>query len=71
MQDERKQAHEEKDKNYHCIQWKYGSFSRSFELPAGVDGQKIKATYKDGVLKLNLPKTKEQSVKKIEIKTAD
>ena len=67
---ERKQEQEEKEKNYHCIERRYGSFSRSFELPADVDSNKVKAEYKDGVLKLNLPKTKEQSVKKIEIKTS-
>ena len=70
MQGEREQEHEEKDKNYHFIERKYGSFSRSLELPADVDGDKVKATYKDGVLTLKLPKTKEQSVKKIEVKTA-
>ena len=70
VQGERKQEREEKDKNYHRIGRKYGSFSRSFELPADVDGDKVKAIYKDGVLTLNLPKTKEQTVKKIEVKTA-
>ena len=67
---ERKQEQEEKDKNYHRIECRYGSFSRSLELPADVDAGKVKATYRDGVLKLNLPKAKEQSVKKIEIKTS-
>ena len=66
---ERKQEHEEKDKNYHRIERKYGSFSRSFELPADVDANNVNAAYKNGVLELNLPKTKEQSVKKIEVKT--
>lgn len=67
---ERRQEEEEKDKSYHRIERRYGSFSRSFELPADVDSGKVKATYKDGVLKLSLPKTKEQAVKKIEVKTA-
>ena len=70
IQGERKQEREEKDKNYHRIERKYGSFSRTFELPADVDGDKVKAAYKDGILTLNLPKTKEQSIKKIEVKTA-
>ena len=70
MKGERKQEQEEKEKNYHRIERRYGSFTRSFELPADVDGNKVKAAYKDGVLTLNLPKTKEQSVKKIEIKTS-
>ena len=60
---------EEKDKSHHHIERRQGSFSRSFELPADVDGNKVKATYRDGVLKLYLPKTKEQSVKKIEVKS--
>ncbi|MBW2092757.1 MAG: Hsp20/alpha crystallin family protein [Deltaproteobacteria bacterium] len=67
---ERKQEQEEKEKNYHRIERRYGSFSRSFELPADVDANEVKAGYKDGVLNLHLPKTKEQSVKKIEVKVA-
>lgn len=67
---ERKQEKEGKEKNYHFLECRYGTFSRSFELPADVDSEKIKAGYKDGVLKINLPKTKQQSVKKIEVKTS-
>ena len=66
---EKKQEQEEKEKNYHRIERRYGSFSRSFELPADVDANNVNATYENGVLALSLPKTKEQSVKKIEIKT--
>ena len=66
---ERKQEQKEKAENYHRIERRYGSFSRSFELPADVDGNKVNAIYKDGILTLNLPKTKEQSVKKIEVET--
>jgi len=65
---ERKQEQEEKGENYHRIERRYGSFSRSLELPVDVNADKVKATYKEGVLKLNLPKAKEQSVKKIEVK---
>jgi HSP20 family protein len=67
---ERKHEQEEKDKSYHRIERKFGSFSRSFELPVDVDAEKVKAKYKNGVLKLNLPKKKQQSVKKIEVKTS-
>ena len=67
---EKKQEHEDKEKSYHRIERSYGSFTRSFELSADVDADKVKANYKDGVLKLSLPKTKEQSVKKIEVKTS-
>ena len=70
MKGERKQEQEEKEKNYHRIERRYGSFSRSIELPSDVDGNKVKARYKSGVLTLSLPKTKEQSVKKIEVETS-
>ena len=66
---ERKQEKEEKDKSYHRVERRYGFFSRSLELPADVDSKKAKSKFKDGVLELNLPKSKEQSVRKIEVKT--
>jgi HSP20 family protein len=69
LKGEKKSEQEEKEENYHRVERRYGAFSRSFELPTDVDANKVKASYKDGVLKLSLPKTKEQSVKKIEIKT--
>lgn len=67
---ERKQEKEGKEKNYHFLERRYGTFSRSFELPADVDSEKIKASYKDGVLKINLPKTTQQTIKRIEVKTS-
>jgi HSP20 family protein len=67
---ERKQEQEEKRESYHRIERRYGSFHRSFELPADVDGDKVEAAYEDGVLTVNLPKSKEQSVKKTEVKVA-
>ena len=66
---ERKEEKEEKKRSYHRIERRYGSFFRSFELPADVDASSVEATYKDGVLKLSLPKTEEQSLKKIEVKS--
>ena len=67
---ERKQEQEEKRESYHRIERRYGSFHRSFELPADVEGDKVEAAYEDGVLTVNLPKSKEQSVKKTEVKVA-
>jgi HSP20 family protein len=67
---ERKQEREEKEDNYHFVERKYGSFSRSFDLPADVEADKITANCKDGVLKVTLPKTKAQPVKKIEVKAS-
>lgn len=45
----------------------FGAFSRTLTLPSDVDSDKIEATYKDGVLKIQLPKTEQQLPKKIPI----
>lgn len=67
---EKKEEKEEKDKNYHMSERRYGSFQRTFELPAGVDQNKIEATFKKGVLTVTLPKSPEaqKKEKKIEVK---
>ena len=67
---ERKQEKEEKGENFHRVERSYGSFSRSIRLPAEVDPGKVNATYKDGVLKITLGKTKEAAVRRIEVKAA-
>jgi HSP20 family protein len=64
---ERKKEHEEKEENFHRIERSYGSFYRSLRLPADVDGERIKATYKKGVLRITMPKTEKETGKKIEI----
>lgn len=70
LRGERKHEHEEKGENLHRVERSYGVFSRTIELPADVDSNKVEATYKKGVLKVNLPKTKESAVKKIAVKVA-
>lgn len=64
---EKKQEQKVEKKDYHRIERSYGSFSRSFRLPDNVDGSKAKANFKDGVLEIRMPKTKETKKKKIEI----
>ncbi len=64
---ERKQEQEEKGKKFHRIERHYGSFSRSFTLPENVDSGKIKASFKDGMLTLQLPKTAESKPKAIAV----
>jgi len=59
---------EEKDKDYLRRERRYGSFSRSLALPAGVDAKKIKAKTADGVVEVKIPLPKEPEKKKIEIK---
>jgi HSP20 family protein len=65
---EKRQEHEEKHGDYHRIERRYGSFQRSFRLPGKVKTDNIDANYKDGILKLTLPKTEESETKKIEVK---
>jgi HSP20 family protein len=68
LKGERKQEKEEKEENYHRVERSYGSFMRSFRLPAEVAADKVNATYKDGVLTVKLNKTAKSAAKKIEIK---
>lgn len=55
------------DEKQHRVETFYGSFSRSFTLPADVDETGIRAESKDGVLRLRLPKTVIEQPKAIEI----
>jgi HSP20 family protein len=64
---EKKQEKEEKDANYHRMERSYGSFSRSFTLPTSVKADKVKAAYKDGILRITLPKSEEVKPKQIPI----
>ena len=54
---ERKVEKEEKGKKYHRIERSYGSFTRSFSLPQGIEEDKLKAEFKDGMLTVHLPKS--------------
>ena len=65
---ERKFEKEEKDKKYHRIERSYGNFLRSFALPDGADGSKVNAEFKDGVLKVHLPKSEKAKPKAVEVK---
>jgi len=68
LQGERKQEKEEKGKRFHRVERSYGSFLRSFDLPANVDDAKAKADFKDGVLTLTLPKSEKAKPKSVEVK---
>lgn len=67
IQGERKSDTTIKQENYHRIERAYGRFNRSFTLPNLVDQEKIKAEYKDGVLKIELPKREERKPKQIKV----
>jgi HSP20 family protein len=65
---EKKQEKEDKGEDYHRIERRYGSFHRSFRMPGRVETDKVDANYKDGILKLTLPKAEGSQTKKIEVK---
>ncbi len=67
---ERKYEKEEKGKKYHRVERAYGGFMRTFSLPEDTDGSKVNAEYKDGVLKVHLPKSDKAKPKAIEVKIA-
>lgn len=67
---ERKYEKEEKGTKYHRVERAYGSFMRSFTLPEDADGSKVNAEYKDGLLKVHLPKSEKAKPKAIEVKIA-
>ena|SRR3990167_4744471 len=67
LRGERRFEKETKEENYHRVERAYGGFSRSFSIPATVDEEKIRADYKDGVLKIVLPKKEQAKPKQIKI----
>ena len=68
LKGEKKHETEDKGENYHRIERHYGSFHRSFRIPGRVESDKVDASYKDGILKVLLPKAEGTETKKIDIK---
>lgn len=64
---EKKEERAEKDEHRHLVERRYGAFSRMVRLPAAVAPDKIKASFKNGVLTITLPKTEEAKQKAIPI----
>ncbi len=65
---EKKKEEEVKRKDYYKWERSYGSFCRTFSLPADVKTDKIKSTFKDGVLEITMPKSEEAKSKEVKIK---
>ena len=65
---EKKSEREEKKDKTHWIERSYGSFSRSFTLPPAAVVDEMKASFKDGVLTLEIPKKEEVKPRQISIK---
>jgi HSP20 family protein len=62
---ERKEG--EENSRYHLVERSYGSFTRSFQLPQGLDEEEIQASYNDGILSVRIPKTALPQPRKIQI----
>ncbi|HCM77871.1 MAG TPA: heat-shock protein Hsp20 [Cytophagales bacterium] len=60
---ERKFTSEKNEKDFHSIETRYGSFSRSFTLPDAVNADKINAKYNNGILELTIPKDEKKLLK--------
>ena len=58
------------DENYHMMERFYGTFHRAFSLPFPVDGDGIKASFRDGVLKIIIPKRREPGSGSIKVKVS-
>lgn len=67
---ERRLEYEDKRDGYHRVERSYGQFFRSFSLPPNVNTEAIKADFKDGVLRLTLPKKEEAKPKQIQVKVS-
>jgi HSP20 family protein len=67
---EKKQEKIEEKDNVHRVERSYGYFKRSVTLPVEVDSEKVKAAFKDGILKITLPKTESKRIKEIPIQVS-
>jgi HSP20 family protein len=58
-----KEETKEDDRKWYMWERRFGSFQRSLPFPGGIDEKKVAAEFKDGVLKVHLPKTEEAKTK--------
>ena len=65
---EKKKEEEVKEENYYRSERSYGSFLRTLELPKEVHADKVKASFKKGILEVRLPKTEDAKAKEVKVK---
>ena len=65
---ERKSDTDEQDRTYHRVESHYGQFRRMFRFDEDVDSEHVDAQYKEGVLRITVPKAESAQTKRIEIK---
>lgn len=68
---ERKAQHEEKREGFHRVERSFGRFSRSLELPKGVEPGSVSASFERGVLEVRMPKPAERKPTRIEIRSGE
>jgi HSP20 family protein len=64
---ERSYEKEAKEENYYRRERSFGKFQRAFTLPADVDSDRINAKFKDGLLRIEIPKPEQQKPKQVTI----
>lgn len=70
LKGEAKKEEEIKEEDYYASEISYGSFTRTIALPVEVDSEKAKASFKNGVLEITLPKREEAKPKEIKIEVS-
>ena len=70
LKGEARKEEEIKEEDYYASEISYGSFTRTIALPAEVDSEKAKASFKNGVLEIILPKKEEAKPKEIKIEVS-
>jgi HSP20 family protein len=71
IRSEKKAMMEKKEREYYYAERSYGAFARTVALPCEVDADKAAAKYKNGVLRLTLPKTEQARVRRVQVKIRD
>lgn len=69
LKGERRMKEEVRQDHYHRMERAFGPFSRTFTLPTSVDSESVKAEFKDGILRVTMPKRAEGRSKPIRINT--
>jgi HSP20 family protein len=64
---ERKAEHESRDEGYYRLERAFGTFSRTLQLPKGIDPEAVSASFDQGVLEVRIPKPEERKPRRIEI----
>jgi HSP20 family protein len=68
LKGEKRKEEKIEEEHYFACERSYGAFHRSLELPTEVQAEKVKASFKNGILEIRLPRTEEAKIKEIKVK---